>query len=129
MKSLIIAIVTGIVVFILSSVYFTLTEKSESPYNVVAISWGSPVSQTGSAIYQVRVIADHLDNGNYKISGSVAIGGNNYYEDLGEIGEATDMSDAIERFGTIGWYDDQITIGGSDGVKATLMRKKLEQHR
>ena len=103
---------------------------SDPRYDLVAVSWGSHTDNHSLWIYQVQVAAsDSAEKGSLDVSARVCIGGGNYFHDLGIIGTASDMGDAAMRFGVISWQPDSLTIGGTDGVKATLPRSELPKHR
>jgi hypothetical protein len=97
---------------------------------MVAVSWGNHTNNANLWIYQVQVAAtDSAKKGSLDVSGRVCIGGGNYFHDLGTIGTASDMGDAVRRFGVIRWLPDRVTIGGAEGVKSTLLRTELQKHR
>ncbi len=103
---------------------------SDPRYDLVAVSWGGHTNSESLLIYQAQVEAKpSTKKGSFDILARVCIGGGNYFHDLGNIGTASDMGDAIERFGVITWLPDKLTVGGTDGVKATLMRSELQIHR
>jgi len=107
-----------------------VTSQSDPTYELVAVSWGGRMNQDFPWIYQVQVIAADSDqDGDLDVSARICIGGGNYYQDMGGIGTVANMRDAARRYGTIKWLDDRITVGGEDGIKATLMRDQLEKHR
>jgi len=106
-------------------------QRSEDPtYRLVAVSWGHSMKQSDTWPYQVQVLSTRADvNGTVEISGRVCIGRSNYYHSMGTLGTATSMGEATKKYGSIVWLDDRITIGGSEGVKASLLRSTLEKHR
>jgi hypothetical protein len=106
------------------------THDSDPRYDLVAVSWGSHTNNDSLRIYQVQVAAsDPTKKGSLVVSARICIGGGNYFHDLGPIGTASDMGDAAKRFGVISWQPDNLTIGGTDGVKTTLLRSELQKHR
>lgn len=110
--------------------YSVFSQETDPCFNVVAVSWGISKHNNIRSIYQVQVAAsDPKNQGFLDVSARVCIGGGNYFHDLGTIGTAADMDDAVKRFGTIDWQLDRLTIGGTDGVKTTLLRSELEKHR
>lgn len=103
---------------------------TDPKYDLVAVSWGNRTDNRNLWIYQIQVTATNPDkNGQLDVSARVTIGGGIYSHDFGKIGTASDMGDAMRRFGVIEWQPDQVTIGGADGVKATLPRSELQKHR
>jgi len=99
-------------------------------YRLVAVSWGHSMNQSDNWLYQVQVLSTLPDvNGTVEISGRVCIGGGDYWHNMGTVGTATNMGEATKKYGSITWLDDRITIGGSEGVKASLLRSALEKHR
>lgn len=106
-------------------------DSTDPRYEMVAVSWGNHTNNAKLWIYQVQVsAAGSVRKGSFDVSARVCLGGGgNYFHDIGTIGTASDMGDATKRFGVITWLPDSITIGGADGVKATLQRSELQKHR
>lgn len=129
-SGLIVGILFSLVVAGILMLCSVFTSDSDPCYNVVAVSWGSNTHNSVRSIYQVQVAAsDPKNQGFLDVTARVCIGGGNYFHDLGTIGIASDMDDAVKRFGTIDWQTDRLTIGGTDGIKATLLRNELQKHR
>gem|GEM_PF-2470372 len=105
-------------------------DSTDPRYEIVAVSWGNHTNNAELWIYQVQVSATGSSTKrSLDVSARVCLGDGNYFHDIGTIGTASDMGDATKRFGLITWLPDSITIGGADGVKATLQRSELQKHR
>lgn len=85
-------------------------------------------SADDGALYQAVVSANPGDDG-LVVSAIVCISTCDYLQDLGDIGRADTMADAVARFGDLRWEPEELTIGGRDGVQFTLARSELEVHR
>jgi len=105
--------------------------RSEDPaYRLVAVSWGHSMKSSENWLYQVQVVSSPPDaNGVMEISGRVCIGRSNHYHTMGYLGTATTMGEAMNKYGSIIWHEDRITIGGAEGEKASLLRSKIEKGR
>ena len=89
---------------------------------VVAFRWGD--GKYGDAFYGAQVYLDPLPAG-YSVRARVYIGrGNDYFEDLGEIGTAADDTEAVKKWGAIEFLPDGLHIG-----VYFLPRERLEAHR
>jgi hypothetical protein len=130
---ILLAFLAGVAVcYVLSSVTWLLNSISgKDPHSdLVAVSWGDHSTSVSPGHYQVQVSAQGTAPSNrLEVSAKVCIGGLNHWHEIGVLGTATDMGDATKRFGTIDWQPDRVTIGGTEGIKATLMRNELERHR
>lgn len=104
-------------------------DSRDPRYEIVAVSWGNHTDNDQLWIYQVQVSAADSAKSGFDVSARVCLGDGNYFHDMGPIGTASDMGDATKRFGVINWLPDRVTIGGADGVKATLQRNELQRHR
>lgn len=98
-------------------------------YSLIAISWGGRRATPESKIYQIQVIAsDENEDGLIEVSARSCRQGV-FFRDIGAIGVADDMSQAIREFGDIVWHDEVITVGGASGVKGTFNRNRIERGR
>ena len=105
-------------------------DSTDPSYEIVAVSWGHHTNNADLWIYQVQVSATgSATKRSLDVSARVCLGNGNHFHNIGTIGTASDMGDATKRFGLITWLPDSITIGGAEGVKATLQRSKLQKHR
>lgn len=122
-----IGVLLSVVIMGLAMIVASFRATKDAAYDLVAVSWGAPMKQENPWIYQVQVIGDgHLPYGPTKVSARICIGDGNRFYRIGDLGTARDMGDAMRKFGHIEWLPDRITIGGEDGVKATLMRSDLD---
>jgi hypothetical protein len=118
-----------IAMFMIGAVHSMFESDGLAVDNVVSVSWGNQ-RETDLVLYQACVlVGSSSPSGRLSVSARVNIGGSCYYHDLGEIGTATDVLDAVKRFGVIDWEPEQVVFGGSEGQKASLSRDKLELHR
>ena len=114
-------------VLLLRSVF---ADQADPAYELVATSWGTPVGSPNLWIYQIQVVAqDNNKDGILEVSGKGCIGSSSYFHDFGSLGPAADMGEAVRKFGDIRWESDNVTIGGTGGVVASVMRSQLEKHR
>ena len=105
-------------------------DQPDPAYEMVATSWGTRVDSPDHWRYQIQVIAQDYDqDGVLEVTGRGCIGSSSYYHDFGSLGTATNMGEAVQKFGDIIWEDDRVTIGGSGGVVASVKRAQLEKHR
>ena len=106
------------------------TEKPDPTYELVAISWGNRMNGSDRKLYQIQVISnDHNKDGVLEVTAKGCIGSSSYYHDFGVLGTASNMADAISKYGVITWEEDRVTIGGQAGIKSFVMRNQLEKHR
>jgi hypothetical protein len=104
--------------------------KADPAYRLVAVSWGDYVKQDYRWPYQVQVIASKPDmDGVVNVTARVCIRGSDHFRNMGFLGTAANMGEASRRFGSISWLEDRVTVGGDDGLKASLLRAKLDKHR
>ncbi len=110
---------------------FAFREDDADPaFELIAVSWGTPMDSTNLWIYQVQVTAvDPGQNGVLDVSARGCIGGSSYFHDFGLLGTAKDKGEAVRKYGEIVWESDRVTIGGEDGIKAAVRRQQLERHR
>ena len=107
-----------------------LGPRDDPEFRLVAVSWGSPMNQTQPWVYQAQVTANNsMNHGVYEITARVCIGSSSYFQDLGVLGTAKDMGEAVRIYGQIVWLPDRVTVGGENGIKATLLRSELQKHR
>jgi hypothetical protein len=97
-------------------------------YDLIAVSWGSKRSND-QLNYQAQVYIDNPGEPPLEIKARICIGGGSYQHSLGTIGWADSRTQAIQSYGNIEWNDTHVLIGGTNGVRAQLSRKSLEQHR
>jgi hypothetical protein len=122
------ALLVGIYVLrSISDAFFDI--QPDPAYELVAVSWGTRMETTNLWLYQIQVIAnDQNKDGILEVSAKGCIGSSSYFHDFGPLGTATSMGEAVEMFGTIKWETDEVTIGGANGVKASVKRSQLERH-
>lgn len=132
-RGLLVGALLGVAVTVIAGLWWTFG-RPDPLDAVVATSRGGTMADHGDpaapsgARYQV-VISAEPDTDGYLVSGIVCIGGCAYRQDLGTIGRAESPADAVARFGDIRWEPEVITIGGRDGIHATIDRAQLEVHR
>jgi len=103
--------------------------KSDPTYDMVAISWGGPVRNETSKVFQIQVVTSDKDkDGIFEVSAVACRQGVFFYR-IGQLGVAKDMEEAIKEFGEIKWHEDTVTVGGTSGVKGTFERKCIERYR
>jgi hypothetical protein len=123
-------LIGGVVAAVLTIVgimgFMAFKTVEDEKFDLVAVSWGAPMNQDDPWVYQVQVIGDGQPYRPMKVSARVCIGGSFRWLPLGDLGTAKNMGEAQRKFGTITWLSDQVTIGGEDGIKATLLRSKLD---
>ena len=103
--------------------------KRDPTYDMVATSWGGPMSRPESRIYQIQVVtADENDDGTLEVSAKACRQGVFFYT-IGQIGSASDMAEAIREFGDVVWHEETVTVGGASGIRGTFKRKRIEKHR
>ena len=99
-------------------------------HEVVAVSWGTPVSSPDQWIYQVQILTKRAtDNGALEVRAHCCIGSDSYIRDFGVLGTATNMGEAVRKYGTVTWEADTLTIGGGGTSVFSIARQTLEQHR
>ena len=52
-----------------------------------------------------------------------------YFRDLGNIGTAQSIEDALRNYGTIRWTAEEVTFGSETEPKASVIRGELEKRR
>ncbi len=94
---------------------------------VVAMQWGD--GRYGPAFYGAHVYL--LPSGKeYEVRARVFAGrGNDYFHDLGQLGQVATPEEAVKRFGKIEWRTDGLHIGDGQSFPVFLERAKLEAHR
>jgi len=118
------------VILLLVGVFAVGDKIMDNGYSTVAISWAAPRGQDRPLIYQARVTAnDENGDGSLEVRCTVFIGSGIYEHDMGLIGNAANLEDAVRRYGKITWTPEDLNIGGDGGVVATLSRASLESHR
>lgn len=125
-------ILSGIVGVLLVVIgVFAVGDKiMDNGYSTVAISWAAPRGQDRPLIYQARVTAnDENGDGNLEVRCTVFIGSGIYEHDMGIIGNAANLEDAVRRYGKITWTDTEMQVGGDGGVVEALNTARLESHR
>jgi hypothetical protein len=91
------------------------------------MSWGD--GKYGKKFYcaQVYVVTAGKE---YTVRARVLIGpGNASYHDCGDIGRATGIQEAVDRWGQIRWSQEGLEIGDPAAGGYFLSRKRLESHR
>jgi hypothetical protein len=115
--------------YVLQQLRSTLREDDPSQ-DIVSVSWGTPRGNTNLWVYQIRVLArDSNSDGLLEVSAHCGIGSSTYRRDFGSLGNATDIGDAVRKYGTVTWGEEALTIGGDGGPAFTIDRSTLEQHR
>ena len=93
----------------------------------IAMSWGD--GKYGKDFYGAQVYLVPTGS-EYSVRARVVIGaGNPYYHDCEEIGRATSVRDAVNRFGKIHWDEKGLNIGDPAAGGFHLPRARLESHR
>lgn len=116
-----IAVVAMLAIWIMN-----LDGKAE--HGVLAVSW-SPARDGGSLIYQAVVSAKAENGGPYRVSARINIGSDNYHRDVGTLGTARSVEEALKNYGTIRWLPEAVTFGSETVIAAAVNRAELEKHR
>ena len=102
--------------------------SSNREFKLVAVSWGTRINQP-KWIYQIQVLAeDRNKDGVLEISAMAWNTSSLDGHDFGILGTASDMGNAVRDYGTITWEPDNVTIGGSSGIKTSIGRKLLGKY-
>jgi hypothetical protein len=115
---------------IMSSIDSSLDEVEHASYkleDIVTIS-RSPDWKYGSGFYTAVLIAIPNDDLSFDVVCKVHVGNANYYENI-ELGQASSVAEALDKWGDIEWTEDSLIIG-KDGVNQIVVsRKQIETHR
>lgn len=126
MKKLILLIIS---VFILSIGYILgwITANQRNEYRLeqtITMKWGGD-----GAFYGVHVYLESINDG-YSVRGRVYIGrGNDYFHDLGELGQVKTDVEAVDKWGQIRFDDDGVHIGNNGPNDFYFPKEKLLSHR
>lgn len=107
--------------------WLAASQQSEAQIErVIAMSWGD--GRHGPGFYGAHVYLEPIEEG-FAVRARVFLGrGNDYFHDLGELGQAATDHEAVARWGQVEWKPDGLHLGeGSRGF--FLPRGVLENHR
>lgn len=93
----------------------------------VAIKWGD--GKYGPAFYGAQVYLEPV-GARYSVRGRVWIGpGSSYWHDCGVLGQVGSHEEAVEKWGTITWRPEGLSIGTGGPDDYFLPRERVESHR
>ena len=119
-----------VIFFLISYMMHVFYAGYSNTFNVIAVNWGD--SKYGNAFYGAYLYGtpkkDHIS-----VSLTIHIGRGtpfmNYKYDLGEIGTAKNMVEAVKSWGTMTWSQKGLAIGSEQSTVYFLERSKIESHR
>jgi len=103
--------------------------KDDPTYHVVTTKHFSGI-KIPSLEYQLQVYAVYDKPSNaYEIFSKVAIGSGMYFHDLGYLGKANSLSEAMNNVSQISITDEKVSFMYSNSKEVSVSRKELETHR
>jgi hypothetical protein len=133
-RSPIVFLLTGLVIGALTCSFAAEGNGHAAIQRVVAMRWGQGKkygSQVpyGAEVYLEPALAPDSPM-RCLVCARVWIGrGNDYWNDLGELGVVDDPLQATERYGELDWNDVGLTIGPGDPAPRVFEWKRIESHR
>ncbi len=115
---------------IMLSIDTSMDEVEHASYkleNLVTVS-RSPDWKYGKGFYTAVVIATPENETSYNVVCKVHVGNANYFEHI-ELGQASSIAEALDKWGEIEWTEDSLIIGKDGPNKIVVSRKQIEKHR
>ena len=122
-------ILTGLGVAIVAAgiIWLWQLDLSKS-HRTIAVSW-SEARAGGQLIYEAVVAASAKSGSDYIVTAKIYIGADDYSMDVGTLGTARTIEEALQKFGIIRWTRDTVTFGSETVVATSVKREELEKHR